>query len=315
MQTKGLSSEAWAWKLEPGWLEPIIARSQSTGSRSKSSWYAEPRPKLAIWCLKFAWYIGKRFLLVHLHLFRQISQECFILRILMLTGNIPEQASTRRPVAGNEEHNRDTILTPRFARRSSAKNSFIPVEGRYSENYLADKQRLHFSELHFWHVPYTFNILMLEDKIQNQSMFLFKFPTEAMLWSKELEIGDSVDDQKIIVLYSRRYSFPEFRGARRENCIIPEQDHPEFLPQKRRSVWREQKAQKEDRFLRGRQIAYMIYDYFWVSGVHDTVLDYADLFTVALRSDDIQEFDTRWDEILLSMTKFPQMKSWKVSTT
>ena len=26
---------------------------------------------------------------------------------------------------------------------------------------------------------------------------------------------------------------------------------------------------------------------------------------VALRNDDFQEFDTRWDEILLSMTKFP----------
>ena len=33
----------------------------------------------------------------------------------------------------------------------------------------------------------------------------------------------------------------------------------------------EQKAQKEDRFLRGRQIAYMIYDFFRVTGTHDTV--------------------------------------------
>ena len=39
----------------------------------------------------------------------------------------------------------------------------------------------------------------------------------------------------------------------------------------------EQKAHKEDRFLRGRQIAFMIYDYFRVTGAHDTVLDFADL--------------------------------------
>ena len=52
-------------------------------------------------------------------------------------------------------------------------------------------------------------------------------------------------------------------------------------------------------------MAYMIYDYFWVTGVHDTVLDYADLFSVTLRNDDVQEFDTRWDEILLSVTKIP----------
>ena len=49
----------------------------------------------------------------------------------------------------------------------------------------------------------------------------------------------------------------------------------------------------------------MIYDYFWCTGAHDTVLDYADLFTITLRSDDVQEFDTRWDEVLLSMSKIP----------
>ena len=67
----------------------------------------------------------------------------------------------------------------------------------------------------------------------------------------------------------------------------------------------EQKAQKEDRFLRGRQNAYTIYDYFRVTGAHDIVLDYADLFTISLCNDNVQEFDTRWDEILLSMTKIP----------
>ena len=67
----------------------------------------------------------------------------------------------------------------------------------------------------------------------------------------------------------------------------------------------EKKAQKEDRFLRGRQIAFMIYDNFRVTGLHDTVLDYADLFSVSLRVDNVQEFDTRWDEVLLSMSKIP----------
>ena len=67
----------------------------------------------------------------------------------------------------------------------------------------------------------------------------------------------------------------------------------------------EQKAQKEDRSLRGRQIAFMIYDYFRVTGAHNTVLDYADLFSVTLHDENIQEFDTRWDEVLLSMSKIP----------
>ena len=35
---------------------------------------------------------------------------------------------------------------------------------------------------------------------------------------------------------------------------------------KKRISLEEQKAQKQDRFLRGRQIAYLIYDYFRVTG-------------------------------------------------
>ena len=44
----------------------------------------------------------------------------------------------------------------------------------------------------------------------------------------------------------------------------------------------EQKAQKEDGFLRERQIAYMIFDYFRVTGAHDTVRDYADKNSLSL---------------------------------
>ena len=49
----------------------------------------------------------------------------------------------------------------------------------------------------------------------------------------------------------------------------------------------------------------MIYDYCRVTGAHDTVLGYADLFSVTLYDDNVQEFDTRWDEVLLSMSKIP----------
>ena len=74
---------------------------------------------------------------------------------------------------------------------------------------------------------------------------------------------------------------------------------------KRRISLEEQKAQKQDRFLRGRQIAYLIYEYFRVAGANDSVENYADLFTISLRNDDLQEFDSKWDGILLSMTKIP----------
>ena len=74
---------------------------------------------------------------------------------------------------------------------------------------------------------------------------------------------------------------------------------------KRRISLEEQKAQKQDCFLRGRQIAYLIYEYFRVTGANDSFENYADLFTIGIRNDDIQEFDSKWDGILLSMTKIP----------
>ena len=49
----------------------------------------------------------------------------------------------------------------------------------------------------------------------------------------------------------------------------------------------------------------MIYDYFRVADAHDAVLDCADLFSVVLQNDSAQEFDTRWDEVLLSRSKIP----------
>ena len=47
----------------------------------------------------------------------------------------------------------------------------------------------------------------------------------------------------------------------------------------------------------------MICDCFSVTGAHDTVLDDADLVSVTFHDVYIQEFDTRWDEVLLSMSK------------
>ena len=49
----------------------------------------------------------------------------------------------------------------------------------------------------------------------------------------------------------------------------------------------------------------MIYEQFRVTGSHDSVGNYTDLFTIVLRNDDIQEFDSKCDGILLSMTKIP----------
>ena len=50
---------------------------------------------------------------------------------------------------------------------------------------------------------------------------------------------------------------------------------------------------------------FVIHDFFWVTDAHDSVLDYAVLFSVTLRDDNVQECDTRWDEVLLIYDKDP----------
>ena len=125
-----------------------------------------------------------------------------------------------------------------------------------------------------------------------------------MQWIKEVELVDSVDELRSSSS-THGISIPNFevldaRIASALNEIIHDSQF------KRRISLEEQKAQKEDRFLRGRQIAYLIYDFFWVTGSHDSVENYTDLFTIVLRNDDIQEFDSKWDGIsLLSMTRIP----------
>ena len=121
--------------------------------------------------------------------------------------------------------------------------------------------------------------------------------------SKEVEMVDSVEELKSSRSASGK-NFPncEMLDARIASALNKIIQNSCF---KKNVSLEEQKVQKEDRFLCGRQIAYMIYDYFRVTGAHDTALDYADLFSIAPRNDDVQDFDTRWDEILLSMTKIP----------
>ena len=128
------------------------------------------------------------------------------------------------------------------------------------------------------------------------------FPSDAMLWIKEVEMVGSLDELKSSrSVYGK--NFPNFKmlDAKIASVLKKIIQNSQF----KKVSLEEQKAQQEDRFLRGRQIAFMIYDYFPVTGAHDTVLDYADLFSVTLHDDNTQQFDTRWDEVLLSRSKIP----------
>ena len=118
-----------------------------------------------------------------------------------------------------------------------------------------------------------------------------------------MEMVDSVDELKlsrsIRGTHGPKFELLDARIASALNKII---HNTRF---KKKVSLEEMKAQKEDRFLRGRQIAFLIYEYFRVTGANDSVENFADLSTIGLRNEDIQEFDSKWDGILMSMTKIP----------
>ena len=177
-----------------------------------------------------------------------------------------------------------------------AKNSVIFSGGDSSKNYGADQQRLQILDLQFDKFPTPATFACWKIRFKTEVCTCSQFPTEAMHWIKEVEMVDSVDDLKssssVRGIQMPNFEVLDARIASALNRII----HNSHFKRKNHSGGT--KAPKEDRFLRGRQIAYLIYEYFRVIGANDSVENYADLFTIGLRNDDIQEFDSKWDGIL-----------------
>ena len=171
------------------------------------------------------------------------------------------------------------------------------------KNCGADQQRLQNSDSRFDKFSTSATFSCWKIRFKSEVRTCSQFSTESLLWIKEVELVDSVDELRssssIRGISTPNFEVLDARIASALNKII----HNSHF--KRKISLEEQKAQKEDRFLRGRQIAYLIYEQFRVTGTDDSVENYTDLFTIALRNDDIQEFDSKWDGILLSMTKIP----------
>ena len=78
----------------------------------------------------------------------------------------------------------------------SARNSVIPSEGGFSKNYGADQQRLQISDPHFDKVTTPATFACWKIRFKTEVCTCSQFPTEAMLWIKEVEMVDSVDELK-----------------------------------------------------------------------------------------------------------------------
>ena len=74
---------------------------------------------------------------------------------------------------------------------------------------------------------------LVENSIQKSSDYLFCFHLDAMLWIKEVEMVDSLDEMKIFAI-SQWKGFSKLRDAGCEDRFCSYQDHSEFPVQEER---------------------------------------------------------------------------------
>ena len=111
----------------------------------------------------------------HTHLIKEILHSTN----QSATGGIPVQVCTGKLFVRSEERIGSTTIMPMSAGRTSTMNSFLPAEILWLHS--KDCKYRSFSSI----IPHTFDVFMLEDKIQNPGEFLFRF-----------SLGSNVMDQR-----------------------------------------------------------------------------------------------------------------------
>ena len=110
----------------------------------------------------------------------------------------------------------------------------------------------------------------LEDELHNRG--------ETNRWTEEVEMATSADDlntsQSIFGYQFSNFEMLDAKIASSPKKIIPNSNFKE------RFFLEEQKAQLDCRYLRGKCIAFMIYEYFLVTGTHEATLGCSDLFGI-----------------------------------
>ena len=191
--------------------------------------------------------------------------------------------------------------TPRLAGKFSTWNPQYHAEGAYPQNCMYEQARNQISDMHFdkFLDPSTFECW--KTSFETGVCSCSNCPTEAVLWIKEIEVVESVIDiETSQSIGGRRCPNFEMLDAKMASAL-----KKIFLNSYFKKVsLEEQKGPLEDRFLRGRQVAIMIYEYFRVTGAHEAVLDHS-IFRISLHRDDVLYFHTRWDEVLLLTSEVP----------
>ena len=172
-----------------------------------------------------------------------------------------------------------SIPVPHFQRVAGV---YDHTGGTYSHNGVIDYPRFPISEVHLRFFPDSIEFQSLKVNFKTEVCSKTAGPHLTKRWIKEVEIGKSIDELVTSRSIVGRKDFPDYDmlDAMIASALKRLLDkHVRF--RKRESV-EEQRAQKYDRFLRGRQIAYMIYEHFRATGAYEAVQGLSDFFSVRL---------------------------------
>ena len=256
-------------------------RSTCVFPTSSNSWWnakplsgnAEPQ-KQAANLLGLAWYIWRRFCKSNSVFFSTLSAGVESIELSYIR--------TNSLITGGEEWESNTSSGSEMPARTVSQKFSHPLWGRFFKELWCRPTTTAEFRSSFWQIPYTSHVRLLEDQIQDRGMYLFTISNGS--YALDQRSGDGWFSgwfKKLRHLYGG-ISMPNFevldaRIASALNKII----HNSHF--KRRISLEKQKAEKQDRFLRGKQIAYLIYDYFRITGANDSVENYTDLFTIVWR--------------------------------
>ena len=131
---------------------------------------------------------------------------------------------------------------------------------------------------------YTSDVCLLEDKVQDRGMYLFaSFLRKRCNGSKKWRGVDSEDDLKIFVHLYGVFRMPadfEVLDARIASALNKIIHNSHFKRRCQSGGTNRPRSKRAVSFVAGRLLT-LIYDYFRVTGIHDSVENCADLFTIA----------------------------------
>ena len=194
-------------------------------------------------------------------------------------------------------------LTTRFARKFPTWNPPSHAEGAYLQNCMVDQPRNQVSQMHSDKFPNPSTCQCWETSFKTEVCSCSNFPTDVMLWIKEVAVDDLETSRSIGV---QRIQTFELQDAKIASALKKVITNP-YL--KKKSQFGGAKGTNARPISPWKtDCVYDLRIRFRVTGAHDAVLHYTDLFSITLHGDDIKDFESRWDQALLSTCEIPNDK-------